>query len=148
MDIFLDNKANLWLLIGVLAILFDLIVGTFFAGLIMGLGALTVGALILIGGIEGENILLQMVVFCASILIWTLLLYKPLKGMVADNYNDLVGKEVRVISDFDSDNHGLVKYCGSEFQARISKKCQKKIANGDYAIIKGVLGSKLIITKR
>ncbi len=95
-----------------------------------------------------DTFLLQVIVFIIISII-ALLITKPLvkkfrkTGIVATNYDRVIGKHAEVIKKITPDNTGQVKVLGSTWTAVCDKVCNVS----EKVIVKKVDGVKLIVEK-
>ena len=96
----IENTPHLWLIAGVLLILFEFVLMPGIGFLFAGLGALLVGALVELGLIHSETIV--WIVFFAAAIVFAIVLWKPLskfKLLKSDKeFSDMVGHKAILIN--------------------------------------------------
>ena len=121
--------------------------GTIFAGL----GAITVGAVLIAGWIEGVNG--QFILFFLFTAIWAAVLWKPLKKMMnsgGSGYSDMVGDTAVVYGEpLEKGKRGQVKWSGTIMNCEIApqENIEKILPGTDVTIAevsKGILLVKQI----
>ena len=119
-----------WLIFGGALIILEVLLGATIILMFTGLGALTVAGLINYGVIDDKIIIDQFCVFFVSVLLWALILFKPLKGLMnnikaSSLNNNLVGQRAIVASQqITQDKTGVIKWSGTLVNAILSKESQ------------------------
>lgn len=118
--------------------------GTIFAGL----GAITVGAILIAGWIEEVNA--QFILFFLSTAIWAALLWKPLKKLMNSGdsgYSNMVGNTAVVYGEpLEKGKRGQVKWSGTIMNCEISpQESTDKISPGTDVTITEVSKGILIV---
>lgn len=139
----------LWLAGGAAVIVFEFFITPGIGVAFAGLGALTTGALLEFGLLDG--LLEQLVAFVLATIFWTVLLWKPLKKLLdgkgkGSNESHLIGAQVQVCEGGVSKLQGVVKWSGTQMQARLADNAGiEMLAEGAFAEIVSVDGATLFI---
>ncbi len=141
----------LWLIAGVVFVLFEAFgvsgVGFFFAGL----GAIVVGAFLQAGWLLPEAHVIQFVVFFASTGFWAALLWKPMKKFAfkhnAPGYSNMVGDVAYVGSaGLHKGVVGEATWSGTIMKAELSHVSpDASLAAGTPVLITDIKGNTLIV---
>ena len=120
--------------------------GTIFAGL----GAITVGAVLIAGWIEGVNG--QFILFFFSTAIWAAVLWKPLKKMMnsgGSGYSDMVGDMAVVYGEpLEKGKRGQVQWSGAIMNCEIApQESTEKILPGTDVTISEVSKGILLVKR-
>ncbi len=146
------NPSSVWLLIGAVLIIVELALVPGIGFLFAGLGAISVGAVYIAGGIDSLSG--QFILFFLATAFWTAILWKPLKSFIAgkgSGFDDMVGGTAIVFGrPIEKGKMGEVKWSGAVM------KCQfDPVAEGPATvdpetevIITGVSKGILIIREK
>ncbi len=148
MEINLSSSEN-WILLGFVAILFEMLFLSGFGILFAGFGALTTAAAI---SLYPHTISYQFPIFAISSFIWLGMLWKPLKKYLyhksvnSNVASDLVGQNVEVIQSalHPGGSIGYVRWSGTILSARLGSTVLRPQAVGTVLKIKEVVGSLVI----
>lgn len=112
------NEATVWGVVGLVMVIADVVLGTFFM-LFLGGGALLTAVLVMAGVQEPVT---QWLAFAAFSALGVLLFRKKLVSAFGpkknDRYIEHVGQKVRVVEAIQANGQGRVIYRGSEWPAR------------------------------
>lgn len=143
----LHNLNYLWLIAGALLIIFEFMILSGVGFLFAGLAALTVGALIEFGLVQSFTS--QLIVFFASTLFWTLILWKPLKNYKLSHthppFTDIVGETAVLVSELAPGKTVQAKWSGTVMNAKLDPNNHKILAKGAEVEILRVEGNTLIV---
>lgn len=133
----------LWLVAGVILIFAEFTI-------IQGVGLLFAGISALFVGIltesAGTNLTYQWVIFLATTIILTTLLYKPLRNYQSNKdakYSDIIGQSATVVGTLEPNVIGQVKWSGTLMKARLTSA--KPITDGKTVKIMAVDGNILLV---
>jgi membrane protein implicated in regulation of membrane protease activity len=149
MDFLFSIPSHIWLAIGVATIVFEFFVAPGMGVVFAGMGALVVGALLEAGLITTE--LDQLLVFVAATIIWALLLWKPLKNLVANKAagkgeSHIIGTEAVVAKGGVDKLQGSAKWSGTVMNAKLAHESKvEQLKEGQIAEVAGLDGSTLIL---
>lgn len=151
-----DHVAIVWMLAGVGLIALEAMSVPGIGFLFAGLGAITAGALITFGVIDGTpestNLLKQTLVFLLATSMWAAVLWKPMKRFVSrksiDGYNDMVGQTATICNaDLHKGKVGKVKWSGTIMRAILDDEAPvDHISINQEVVIKRVDGKTLVVT--
>jgi membrane protein implicated in regulation of membrane protease activity len=147
------SPSAIWLICGAFLIILDVIMINAIWVMFAGLGAVTVGAALAGGWIEGP--VGQFMVFFFATGVWSLLLWKPLKNFMDGKdtgFNDMVGATAIVYENaLEYGKMGQVKWSGTVMNCRLESNVDgmEKIEPGTEVTIAGVSkGVMLVRTKK
>lgn len=141
-----ENINYVWLIAGGILIVFEFILLPGVGFLFAGLGALTVGGLSEGHVIEGQ--LAQWLVFFAATLVWTLILWKPLKNFRIHHhapFSDMVGKKAILLTSLAPGGKGQAKWSGTIMNARLDPNIKETFPEGAEVTIGHVEGNVLVV---
>lgn len=150
MEFLTDNLVIFWLVLGGMFILLEALALPGVGFLFAGLGAITVGGLLVFDVVDPDFINTSTYFFIASA-AWAALLWIPLNRYLKlgkdSQFSSIKGQEVEVIeNDIVKPKTGKVKWSGTVMQAKISKDSKiKKIAVGETATVVASQGSILLL---
>lgn len=115
----LISQSQLWLIIGFIMLVIEMFSLSFFAFFI-AMGALLTALLTYFGILP--TITYQVVVFCASSVLFLILLRKLLRQKFSQaksgvDYTEFVGDKVRVLQEIPENGRGRIFYRGTEWEA-------------------------------
>jgi membrane protein implicated in regulation of membrane protease activity len=139
--------AYVWMIVGALLVGLETLalpgVGLFFAGL----GAITVGVALLLG--LPHTLVAQTTLFFAATALWTLLLWKPMKRLLASpggGYSDMIGQPVVADGEV-TKKGGQVKWSGTIMSARLVPDAGiERMADKATGTIVKVDGGTVVVT--
>lgn len=142
------EHAIMWGLAGLVLLVLEMFTNTFFA-LFCGIACLITAALTHFF-FDDLNVLYQWISFIVFSVLLVVAFMKPLKkkfgnASVKSNFEDHIGKRVKVINTIGSNTAGKVIYKGAEWMARSSGS--EEIEAGTEAEIVAVDGINLIVKK-
>ena len=141
------DYTNIWLVVGILLILIDVVqlpgVGLVF----LGLGALS--TCISLAYYDVHNY--QLPIFGISSFVWFVILYKPIKHFLQNKHGtdtdvkDIVGSVVVVVeAPLTSKEEGKVKWSGTIMRAQLDPSISSHVAVGSNLVVQSVRGNLLI----
>lgn len=147
----LDELAphTLWLVAGALLIAIEIFLVPGSGILFAGLGAITVGGIMVAGWVHATDN--QFILFFLSTAIWAAILWKPLKKMMnseGSGYSDFIGQKAIVHGEpLEKGKRGEVKWSGAIMSCEISpeESAEKILPDTEVTIIevsKGILRVK------
>ena len=139
----------LWLIAGVLLVLFDTLhlggVGIFFAGL----GAIIAGAAVWTGLIGQDAYVAQWLLFISAAALWALILWIPMRKFRQrrhGKYSNIVGETAYVGSQgLSRRKGGEVTWSGTIMKARLADNAMEALEAGTPVIITNVQGATLVV---
>jgi|CXWL01.1.fsa_nt_gi membrane protein implicated in regulation of membrane protease activity len=147
------NLMVIWLVAGVVLFIGEMMipaVGMLFAGC----GALTVGMLLNFKIISLEDALLQTLVFVVATVLWTLLLWKPIKRLRLGNnkipYHNIIG-ETAIVGEkgLHKVHGGEVLWSGAIMKAKLAEHSEvENLDSGKHVIVKEITGNTLIVAPK
>lgn len=143
------TPSSIWLIAGALLIILELALVPGIGFLFAGLGAISVGAGLITGWIEGLSS--QFILFFLSTAFWTALLWKPLKSFIAgkeSGFDDMIGSTATVFGkSIEKGKMGKVKWSGTIMKCRIDPETDglTTIAPETEVTITGVAKGVLMI---
>ena len=151
MDGFLSgiNPSSIWLIAGALLIILEIILFPGIGFLFAGLGAISVGAVLIVGLIDSLSA--QLILFFLSTGFWTAIIWKPLKKFIAgkeSGFDDMVGSMAVVFGQsIEKGRIGKVKWSGTIMKCQFDPLAEGLdiIAPETEVIITGVSKGILII---
>ena len=151
MDGFLSgiNPSSIWLIAGALLIILEIILFPGIGFLFAGLGAISVGAVLIVGLIDSLSA--QFIVFFLSTGFWTAIIWKPLKKFIAgkeSGFDDMVGSMAVVFGQsIEKGRIGKVKWSGTIMKCQFDPLAEGLdiIAPETEVIITGISKGILII---
>ena len=109
------NPSSIWLIAGVLLIIFEIALFPGIGFLFAGLGAISVSAGLIAGWIDSLSA--QFIIFFFSTAFWTAILWKPLKKFIEEKesgFDDMVGSTAIVFGQsIEKGKMGKVKWSGT-----------------------------------
>ena len=129
-----------WLLIGIVLIIVELLSGTFFF-IFIGVGALITAACAMLGM---HSIPVQIVVFCATSIVLILILRRTAKKLFFGHQDlppDFIGQHIKVVKEIPARGEGYVMYRGSHWIA--FSDSDQNIPEGNMVEVVDHLGIKL-----
>ncbi len=143
----LNNITYLWLIAGAVLVIAEFIILPGVGFLFAGLGALVVGALLEFGIISGP--MMPWLLFFASTLGWTLLLWKPLKNYKLSQshvpFSDMVGKKAVLLKPLSHGTTGQARWSGTIMNAKLDPNNEGTILEGTEVTITRVEGNVLVV---
>lgn len=146
------NPSSVWLLIGAFLIIVELALVPGIGFLFAGLGAISVGAVYITGGIHSLSA--QFILFFLATAFWTAILWKPLKSFMAgkgSGFDDMVGGTAIVFGrPIEKGKMGEVKWSGTIMKCQFDPVAEG-LATVDpetEVIITGVSKGILIIREK
>lgn len=151
MDEFLSGitPSSIWLIAGALLIILELAIVPGIGFLFAGLGAISVGAGLIVGWIDSLSA--QFILFFLSTSFWTAILWKPLKKFIEgkeSGFDDMVGSTAVVFDQsIVKGKMGKVKWSGTIMKCQFDPEAEglEMIAPETEVIITGVSRGILII---
>jgi membrane protein implicated in regulation of membrane protease activity len=143
------NPSSIWLIAGVLLIIIEISLLSGIGFLFTGLGAITVGAALIVGWIDSPSS--QFILFFLSTAFWTVVLWKPLKNFIAgkeSGFDDMVGSTAVVFEQsIEKGKNGKVKWSGTIMKCQFDPEAEEleTIAPETEVIITAVSKGILII---
>ena len=152
-DFLIDmNPSSIWFIVAALLIIIELVLVPGIGFLFAGLGAITVGAVLVGGWIEGLSA--QLIVFFLSTGFWTAVIWKPLKSFIAgkgSGFDDMIGSTAVVFGQpIEKGKRGEVKWSGTIMKCQFDPVAEE-LATVDpetEVIITGVSKGILIIREK
>ncbi len=109
------NSGSIWLIVGAILIILEIVLFPGIGFLFAGLGAISVGAGLITGWID--NLPAQFILFFLSTAFWTAILWKPLKNFIEgkeSGFDDMVGSTAVVFGQpIEKGKMGEVKWSGT-----------------------------------
>jgi membrane protein implicated in regulation of membrane protease activity len=145
------NIILFWLIAGVLFCSIEMFFISGIGFLFAGLGALTVGSLMVLNKIAVSSIDIQFIVFFFSSVAWGISLWFPLKKLLKRQtnspYASITGETAIVIQAIDGDKIGQVRWSGTIMNARLSdpSKFLNRLEPDTQVTIIGTEGNILLV---
>ena len=143
----LHNINYLWLIAGAVLVIFEFMLFSGIGFLFAGLAALTVGALAEMHVLN--DLTMQWVVFFIATLVWTLVLWKPLKNYKLNQhhqpFSDVVGQKAILITPLAPGQQGRARWSGTIMNAKLDANNEGILAEGAEVHITRVEGNVLIV---
>ncbi|MCH8328395.1 MAG: hypothetical protein IID15_07745 [Candidatus Marinimicrobia bacterium] len=146
------NPSSIWLVVGALLIIFEIVLVPGIGLLFAGLGAVSVGAGLTVGWIDSLHA--QFILFFLSTAFWTAILWKPLKKFIEgkdSGFDDMVGGTAIVFGrPIEKGKMGEVKWSGAIMKCQFDPVAEG-LATVDpetEVIITGVSKGILIIREK
>lgn len=146
-----QHNEVMWMLVGAAFIALEAFgisgIGFFFAGL----GALTLGGLMSFNVIYPESIYSQLSWFMGFSIIWTILLWKPLKKIMSssekDSFSNIIGTRGTVSgAPLQKGSVGRVRWSGTTMKAQVVSSAKvDTIDAGTDVWIHGIEGNMLLV---
>jgi len=143
------SPSSIWLLVGALLIIIEIVVFSGIGFLFTGLGAITVGAGLIIGWVDSLSA--QFIIFFLSTAFWTAILWMPLKKFIAgkeSGFDDMVGSTAVVFEQsIGKGKMGQVKWSGAIMKCQFDPETEgpESVAPETEVIITAVSKGILII---
>ena len=143
------SPSSIWLMVGALLIILELVLFPGIGLLFAGLGAISVGAGLIAGWIDGLSA--QFILFFLATAVWTAILWKPLKKFIEgkeSGFDDMVGSTAIVFGQsIEKGKMGRVKWSGTIMKCQFDPGAegQEMIDPETEVIIAGVSKGILII---
>lgn len=141
--------STIWLIAGVLLIILEIILIPGIGFLFVGLGAITVGGGLIAGWVD--SLTTQFILFFLSSVLWTALLWKPLKSFIAgkeSGFDDMVGSTAIAFGkSIEKGMMGEVKWSGTIMKCQFDPEVEglDRIVPGTEVTITGISKGILII---
>ena len=120
------DPSSIWLFVGALLIILELVLIPGIGFLFAGLGAISVGAGLIAGWIDGLSA--QLIVFFLATGAWTALLWKPLKKFIGgkeSGFDDMVGSTAVVFDkSIEKGKMGKVKWSGTIMKCQLDPEAE------------------------
>lgn len=152
MEFISSHLTFLWLLLGACFIIAEAFIvpgiGFFFAGL----GAFTLGGLLVFRILETSNFFLQIGYASLFTAIWVLLLWKPFKRYISSRkgkgYSNFIGEQAMVISTvLEKGQKGYVTYSGTTMSALLDPNADiDQLPKGSIAYITHISGTTVTVS--
>lgn len=131
-----NSAAFYWVLAGIVLVLIEVSVVPGIGFLFAGLGAITLGALLIFGFFEIHGWFEHIAYFFFFTTIWAVVLWAPLKRAVrnskGEGYSNIIGDSAVTLEDLEEGKMGRIKWSGTTMRARIAlDSTSKKIAKGE-----------------
>ena len=139
----------IWMILGISMIILEMFLVPGIGLLFVGLGAITTFAFITLGFLESE-LDINIAIFLVSSLIWTIILWYPLKSLRKSkkSFNDMVGSIVNIDADLEKGKIGTIIWSGVQMRATLDQKEQLSIIKkGSKARITHIEGNLLHLTE-
>ena len=143
------NPSSIWLIIGALLIILEMVLFPGIGFLFAGLGAISVAAGLMAGWIDSLSA--QFIIFFLSTAFWTAILWKPLKKLMAgkeSGFDDMVGSTAVVFDQsIEKGKMGKVKWSGAIMKCQFDPGAEglEMIDPEAEVIITGVSKGVLIV---
>ncbi len=143
------NPSSIWLIIGALLIILEMVLFPGIGFLFAGLGAISVAAGLMTGWMHSLSA--QLILFFLATAFWTAILWKPLKKLMAgkeSGFDDMVGSTAVVFDQsIEKGKIGKVKWSGAIMKCQLDSGAEglEIIAPETEVIITGVSKGILII---
>jgi len=143
------SPSSIWLLVGALLIIIEIVVFSGIGFLFTGLGAITVGAGLIGGWVDSLSA--QFIIFFLSTAFWTAILWMPLKKFIAgkeSGFDDMVGSTAVVFGQsIEKGKIGQVKWSGTIMKCQFDSKTEEpeRVAPETEVIITAVSKGILIV---
>ena len=115
------NSGSIWLIVGAILIILEIVLFPGIGFLFAGLGAISVGAGLITGWID--NLPAQFILFFLSTAFWTAILWKPLKIFIEgkeSGFDDMVGSTAVVFGQpIEKGKMGEVKWSGTIMKCQL-----------------------------
>jgi membrane protein implicated in regulation of membrane protease activity len=141
--------SSIWFICGATLIVIDIFFLNAIWVMFAGLGAITVGAVLVGGGLDG--LIAQFVTFFLATGVWSLLLWNPLKkfmGGKGTGFTDMVGSSAIVYGNaLEYDHTGQIKWSGTVLNCRLESNAEgmTKIEPGTEVTISGVSKGVILV---
>lgn len=146
-----NNLLQLWLLLGVVLLVIDLISLTIVL-LFASIAALSVGGAIYLNIISSTDLQPQLITFFTAYALWAIILFKPLKNLrtklkTNGGYNDMIGSQAIVEKEIsDASQEFTVKWSGTIMKAKLDESVKEpNLKQGDVVQIVSVKGALLTV---
>ena len=143
----LQNAPHLWLIAGGILIVLEFILMPGIGFLFAGLGALTAGLALVLG--LADNQVVQWIIFFATTILWTALLWKPLKnfrlGHSGKDFNDMIGHKAVLLEDLTPGITGRAKWSGTIMNAKLEAASNETLLKNSEVTIVEVNGNVLTV---
>ena len=143
------NSGSIWLIVGAILIILEIVLFPGIGFLFAGLGAISVGAGLITGWID--SLPAQFILFFLSTAFWTAILWKPLKNFIEgkeSGFDDMVGSTAVVFGQsIEKGKMGEVKWSGTIMKCQFDPGAEglEMIDPETEVIITGVSKGILII---
>ncbi len=143
------SPSSIWLFVGALLIIIEIVVFPGIGFLFTGLGAITVGAGLILGWVDSLSA--QLILFFLATAFWTAILWMPLKKFIAgkeSGFDDMVGSTAVVFGQsIEKGKIGQVKWSGTIMKCQLDPKTEEpeRVAPETEVIITAVSKGILIV---
>ncbi len=148
----LENYTTLWIIIGFICILLEVLAMPGIGLLFVGLGAMSTSVLLELHLIEHQW-LPDSIAFTILTAFWAVVLWWPLKlfskRSASESYQNIVGSVAYVHGEvLESKKIGTVKWSGVIMQAKLTGKSNESIAKDRPVIVVSIKENILYVTKQ
>ncbi|MFQ3306825.1 MAG: hypothetical protein ACI8ZF_000055 [Candidatus Midichloriaceae bacterium] len=139
MEYFLNNLIEVWFILGTLLMVIEMFLGGTIMLFFAGLASFTVAVILRFDLIQLPSFIEQVGAFFGALCIWSIILWKPAKYLSYiskyKNYDSMIGREAIVVSErIDKEHIGEVRWSGSLFRAKLSKKSKSEYVNKEEVL--------------
>lgn len=145
---------EVWFILAIIFIVLEVVLGFTIVLLFAAFASFSVGLLVTLGSLSEDSTVTQISLFFALSAVWTILLWKPLKRMLAkrsesEGVHSYIGQEVVLIDDTLEKGHiGDAKWSGTIRKIKIAEDAKElKYHSGEILKVVAVQDNLFIVKK-
>ncbi len=150
-----ENAPYIWLAAGALFLALEAFGASGVGFLFAGLGAIVTAILVNYDIVDTDDTLAQFAWFFATTVVWTIILWKPMKKLrigkdSGEKYSNIIGSS-GIVTDgaLEKGKGGKVKWSGTIMQAEIAEGAGvDRIEEGEIVVISDVKGTVLFVAPK